>query len=150
MSGSRCRKKTRSKVSKASRRPASRGSTARPPDRPSSHKEIAMAANKKVLLLPGDGIGPEVTKQVMRIVDWFDKRRAVRFDMTQDLVGGAAYEKHGTPITDKTMETAHNTDAVLFGAVGGPQWDSLPFDKKPERGLLRLRKELNLFANLRP
>ncbi len=109
-----------------------------------------MAANKKVLVLPGDGIGPEVTKQVMRIVDWFDKRRAVRFDMTQDLVGGAAYEKHGTPITDKTMETAQNTDAVLFGAVGGPQWDNLPFDKKPERGLLRLRKELNLFANLRP
>jgi 3-isopropylmalate dehydrogenase len=109
-----------------------------------------MAANKKVLVLPGDGIGPEVTKQVMRVVDWFDKRRAVRFDMTQDLVGGAAYEKHGTPITDKTMETAQNTDAVLFGAVGGPQWDNLPFDKKPERGLLRLRKELNLFANLRP
>jgi 3-isopropylmalate dehydrogenase len=109
-----------------------------------------MASNRKLLVLPGDGIGPEAMHQVRRVVDWFDKRRTVSFDVKEGLVGGASYEKHGTPLTDATMELAQNCDATLFGAVGGPQWDNLPFDKKPERGLLRLRKEMDLFANLRP
>ncbi len=109
-----------------------------------------MASNRKLLVLPGDGIGPEAMKQVRRVVDWFDKRRTVSFDVKEGLVGGISYEKHGTPLTDATMELAQNCDATLFGAVGGPQWDNLPFDKKPERGLLRLRKEMDLFANLRP
>ncbi len=109
-----------------------------------------MASNRKLLVLPGDGIGPEAMKQVRRVVDWFDKRRTVSFDVKEGLVGGISYEKHGTPLTDATMALAQECDATLFGAVGGPQWDNLPFDKKPERGLLRLRKEMDLFANLRP
>jgi 3-isopropylmalate dehydrogenase len=109
-----------------------------------------MPANRKLLVLAGDGIGPEAMRQVLRVVDWFDKRRAVRFEVTEDLVGGAAIDKHGTPLTDQTMGRALGVDAVLLGAVGGPKWDNLPFAQKPERGLLRLRKELDLFANLRP
>jgi 3-isopropylmalate dehydrogenase len=109
-----------------------------------------MAANKKLLMLPGDGIGPEVMDQVARIVDWYDKGRAVKFDMDDGLVGGAAIDKEGAPVSDATMAKALAADAVLFGAAGGPKWDDLPFDQKPERGLLRLRKDLGLFANLRP
>lgn len=109
-----------------------------------------MRANKNLLILPGDGIGPEVMGQVHRIVDWMDKRRAVSFDVQEDLVGGAAIDAHGTPLHNATMERAMKADAVLLGAVGGPKWDNLPFAQKPERGLLRLRKELALFANLRP
>ena len=109
-----------------------------------------MAANKQLLVLPGDGIGPEVMGQVLRVVDWFDKRRAVRFDLKEGLVGGASLDKNGTPISDETMADALAADAVLFGSVGGPKWDTNPFDKKPERGILRLRKEMDLFANLRP
>jgi 3-isopropylmalate dehydrogenase len=109
-----------------------------------------MAANKKLLVLPGDGIGPEVMGEVRRVIDWMDKRRAVSFDIKEDLVGGCAIDKHKTPLTDNAMATAMESDAVLLGAVGGPKWDNLPFDQKPERGLLRLRKEMDLFANLRP
>jgi 3-isopropylmalate dehydrogenase len=109
-----------------------------------------MPANRSLLILAGDGIGPEAMRQVRRVIDWFDKHRAVRFEVTEDLVGGAAIDKHGVPLTDETMSRAMSADAVLLGAVGGPKWDNLPFAKKPERGLLRLRKELELFANLRP
>ena len=109
-----------------------------------------MAANRKILSLPGDGIGPEVMRQVNRVVDWFDKKRIASFDVTEDLVGGAAFDKHGTPLAEETMRRAMESDAVLFGAVGGPKWDNLPFAQKPERGLLRLRKDMDLFANLRP
>lgn len=109
-----------------------------------------MASNRKVLVLPGDGIGPEAMRQVMRVVDWFDKRRTVSFDLKTGLVGGAALDAHGTPLTDETMALAQECGTTLFGAVGGPKWDNLPFEKKPERGLLRLRKEMDLFANLRP
>ena len=109
-----------------------------------------MAANKKILVLPGDGIGPEVMQQVGRVIEWFDRRRIATFEVTEGLCGGAAYDAHGTPLTDETLATAQRSDAVLFGAVGGPKWDNLPFQLKPERGLLRLRKEMDLFANLRP
>lgn len=109
-----------------------------------------MAANKTIMVLAGDGIGPEVIDQTRRVVDWMAKHRAVSFDMKDGLVGGAAYEKHKTPLTDETMAEAEAADAVLFGAIGGPQWEALPFESRPERGLLRLRKELGLFANLRP
>ena len=109
-----------------------------------------MASNRKVLMLPGDGIGPEVVGQVRRVMEWMEKRGIAGFDVTEDLVGGAAYDVHGTPLADETLEAAMAADAVLLGAVGGPKWDSLPFEAKPERGLLRLRKELELFANLRP
>ena len=109
-----------------------------------------MTANKKILMLPGDGIGPEVMRQVHRIINWMAKRRAVSFDVAEGLVGGASLDRHGTPLTDEVMAQAAEADAVLFGSVGGPKWDNLEFGKKPERGLLRLRKELGLFANLRP
>ncbi|HYM04272.1 MAG TPA: 3-isopropylmalate dehydrogenase [Stellaceae bacterium] len=109
-----------------------------------------MASNKKLLVLPGDGIGPEVMRQVYRIVEWFDRRRIATFEVSEDLVGGAAYDAHGTPLAESTMQAALAADAVLFGAVGGPKWDALPFALKPERGLLRLRKDMQLFANLRP
>ncbi|MDK9722939.1 MAG: 3-isopropylmalate dehydrogenase [Rhodospirillales bacterium] len=107
-------------------------------------------SNKKLLLLPGDGIGPEVMAQVKRVIDWMAKKRNIKFDVTEDLVGGAAYDKHGIPLTDATMQKAMDSDAVILGAVGGTKWDNLPFEVKPERGLLRLRKDMDLFANLRP
>jgi 3-isopropylmalate dehydrogenase len=109
-----------------------------------------MPKNKKLLILAGDGIGPEVMRQVTRVIDWFAKRRALSFEVSEGLVGGGSIDKHGWPITDETMADAMDADAVLLGAVGGPKWDSLPFEKKPERGLLRLRKDMELFANLRP
>ncbi len=105
---------------------------------------------KKLLILAGDGIGPEVMAQVNRVIDWMAKRRNITFDVSEGLVGGAAYDKHGTPLADETLQQALDADAVLLGAVGGPKWDNLPFAVKPERGLLALRKELKLFANLRP
>ena len=101
-------------------------------------------------MLPGDGIGPECMGQVQRVIDWFNDSRKASFDIEEDLVGGAAIDAHGTPLADATMDKALAADAVLLGAVGGPKWDDLPFAQKPERGLLRLRKEMDLFANLRP
>ncbi len=107
-------------------------------------------SNRKVLVLPGDGIGPEIMGQVMRVAEFFDTRRIASFDMTQGLVGGSAYDAECVPMTDATMAQAQAADAVLFGSVGGPKWETLPFQLQPERGLLRLRKEMDLFANLRP
>ena len=109
-----------------------------------------MASNKNVLILPGDGIGPEVMTEVRRVMDWMGNQRGVGFEVDEDLVGGCAYEKHGVALADETMDKAQEADAVLLGAVGGPQWDNLDFSLKPERGLLRLRKEMDLYANLRP
>ena len=103
-----------------------------------------------LLILPGDGIGPEVMAEVRKIIAWFGDRRGLAFDVSEDLVGGAAYDAHGTPLTDATMAKAQEVDAVLLGAVGGPKYDVLDFSVKPERGLLRLRKEMDLYANLRP
>jgi 3-isopropylmalate dehydrogenase len=103
-----------------------------------------------ILLLPGDGIGPEVMEETQRVLGWFSANRNLAFTTETDLVGGAAYEAHGTPATDAMMQKALKANAVLFGAVGGPQWDKLPFHSKPEQGLLRLRGDLGLFANLRP
>ena len=103
-----------------------------------------------LLILPGDGIGPEVMAEVRKVIGWFEQNRGLSFDVSEDLVGGAAYDKHGKPLSDETMAHAQSVDAVLLGAVGGPKYDNLDFSVKPERGLLRLRKEMDLFANLRP
>lgn len=104
-----------------------------------------------LLLLPGDGIGVETMAEVERIIAFLNKRsNAAKFTTTSDLVGGAAYDKHGVSITDAAMAKADAADAVIFGAVGGPQWDKVPYEHRPEAGLLRLRKDLDLFANLRP
>lgn len=104
----------------------------------------------RLLLLPGDGIGPEVMAETGRVIDWIAKNRGCTFTIERGLVGGIALDTHGVPVTEETMARAKDADAVLFGAVGGPKWDGNSFDKKPERGLLRLRKDLGLFANLRP
>ena len=109
-----------------------------------------MRSTRKVLVLPGDGIGPEIMRQVLRVVDFFDRRQIASFEIAEGLVGGAAYDADGAPLTDATLAQALASDAVLFGSVGGPKWESLPFELRPERGLLRLRKEMDLFANLRP
>ena len=107
-------------------------------------------SNPSLLILPGDGIGPEVMTEVRKVIGWYGENRGLAFDVSEDLVGGAAYDAHGTPLTDETMEKAQDADAVLLGAVGGPAYDNLDFSVKPERGLLRLRKEMDLYANLRP
>jgi len=111
---------------------------------------IKIMPNPSILILPGDGIGPEVMSEVRRVIAWFGEARDLRFDVSEDLVGGAAYDAHGTPLHDDTMAKAMAVDAVLLGAVGGPAYDNLDFSVKPERGLLRLRKEMDLFSNLRP
>src|SRR5580692_10884241 len=107
-------------------------------------------ATQKLLLLPGDGIGPEVMAEVKRLIGWINAKGIAHFETEQGLVGGAAYDASQQSITDATMAKAQAADAVLFGAVGGPKWDSVPYDVRPEAGLLRLRKDLGLFANLRP
>lgn len=107
-------------------------------------------ANTSLLILAGDGIGPEVMAEVKKIISWYGDKRGLAFDVSEDLVGGAAYDVHGVPLADATMAKAQEVDAVLLGAVGGPKYDVLDFSVKPERGLLRLRKEMDLYANLRP
>ena len=109
-----------------------------------------MASNRKVMVLPGDGIGVEVMAANLQLVDWLAKHKSLAFDISEDQVGGAAYDSYGTPLRDETLADAMASDAVLFGAVGGPQYDELAFELKPERGLLALLKEMDLFANLRP
>ena len=105
---------------------------------------------RKILLLPGDGIGPEVVAEVKKIIDWLNKNKSLDFETEEGLVGGTSYEKHKKPITDEVFYKALESEAVILGAVGGPKWDNLEFSKRPERALLKLRKELKLFANLRP
>src|SRR5213596_142923 len=107
-------------------------------------------ATHKLLLLPGDGIGPEVMGEVQRLIDWLNKQGIASFETEQGLVGGSAYDASKQSITGATMAKAMAADAVIFGAVGGPKWDSVPYEARPEAGLLRLRKDLCLFANLRP
>ena len=107
-------------------------------------------ATIKLLLLPGDGIGPEVMAEVKRLIAWMNRRGMGRFETEEALVGGCAYDAHKVAVTDATMDMAKAADAIIFGAVGGPKWDKVPYDVRPEAGLLRLRKDLALFANIRP
>lgn len=106
--------------------------------------------NVSILLLPGDGIGPEAIAELTRVINWFGDNTELSFDITTDDVGGAAYDRYGTPLADSTLDTAKKVDAIVMGAVGGPQWDNVERHLRPEAGLLTLRKELDLFANLRP
>jgi 3-isopropylmalate dehydrogenase len=107
-------------------------------------------ATHKLLLLPGDGIGPEVMAEVKRLIDWLNAQGLAHFETEHGLVGGSAYDADKVAITDATMALAQASDAVIFGAVGGPKWDHVPYEVRPEAGLLRLRKDMALFANLRP
>ncbi len=104
----------------------------------------------KIVIFPGDGIGPEVTAQAMRVLAKISKISNLQFEIEELLAGGASIDRHGIPLTPEALSKAQNSDAVFLGAVGGPKWDSLPSDKRPEKGLLGLRKGLNAFANLRP
>ena len=103
---------------------------------------------KKILILPGDGIGKEVTNECMKIIDYFKK--SIEIEITEELFGGASIDAHGQPLTKDVLDKAMESDAVLLGAVGGPKWEELEHNLKPEKGLLTLRKELEAFANLRP
>lgn len=105
---------------------------------------------KHILILPGDGIGPEVCAQVNKLIAWLNEHSDKNFSTEVKLVGGSAYDEHGSPLPEETLDAAKKADAVLLGAVGGPKWESLPIAVRPEKGLLGLRKELELFANLRP
>ncbi len=107
-------------------------------------------ASFNLFYLPGDGIGPEVMAEVENIVAWFAGQGIAHFETDRGLVGGSAYDAHGAAVSDTDMAKAQSADAVLFGAVGGPKWDKVAYDVRPEAGLLRLRKDLGLFANLRP
>lgn len=104
----------------------------------------------RLLLLPGDGIGPEVTAAACAVLEAVGKRFGYTFSFQEDVIGGAAIDRYGTPLRQETLEAARQHDAVFLGAVGGPKWDHLPKAARPEAGLLRLRKELGLYANLRP
>ena len=105
---------------------------------------------KKVLLLPGDGIGQEVTASAGRILEKIVQLEGIEIELLEGLIGGAAIDSAGDPLPKETLELAKECDAVLLGGVGGPKWDNLPTDKKPEKGLRRIRQELDLFANWRP
>ena len=105
---------------------------------------------RRVLLLQGDGIGPEVIAEVKKVINWFNDKKSLDFEIDEDLVGGISFDKHGTPLTDEVFYKALESAVIMLGAVGGPKWDGVEFSKKPERALLKLRKELKLFANLRP
>ncbi|MGY4499548.1 isocitrate/isopropylmalate dehydrogenase [Bradyrhizobium sp. GM24.11] len=107
-------------------------------------------ATHKLLLLPGDGIGPEVMGEVKRLIDWLNSAGIAKFETDTGLVGGSAYDAHKVSISEGDMAKAMEADAIIFGAVGGPKWDAVPYEVRPEAGLLRLRKDLALFANLRP
>lgn len=105
---------------------------------------------KHILLLPGDGIGPEVVAETKKIIDWFSANGSTQFTTSEALIGGAAYDAVGTPFPDETVVAAKQADAILLGAVGGPKWEPLPIASRPEKGLLGIRKALGLYANLRP
>ena len=109
-----------------------------------------MQQSCSILFLPGDGIGPEVMAQARRVLDWFCRNRGLAADIEDALVGGACYDAHGIAIEDETVDKAQRADIVLLGAAGGPKWQDVPFAQRPEAALMRLRKELDLFANLRP
>lgn len=106
--------------------------------------------SKKILILPGDGIGTEIVAQAVKLLEGLRDRYGFRMELEHAHIGGTAYDHHGSPLPDQTLALARQADAVLMGAVGGPQWEALPRESRPERGLLRLRSELDLFANLRP
>src|SRR5690606_5570070 len=106
--------------------------------------------SKQILVLPGDGIGPEIIAEAVKVLQAASEKYDLKVELEYDELGGAAYDKYGTPLADETLERARKADAVLLGAVGGPKWDTIDPALRPERGLLKIRSQLELFANLRP
>ena len=104
----------------------------------------------RIAVLPGDGIGPDVMREAVKVLGVVAERAGVRFETEEGLVGGCAYDRYGTPLPEAVMELARSSDAVMLGAVGGPKWEALDYSVRPERGLLGLRSGLGLYANLRP
>ncbi len=105
----------------------------------------------RICVFPGDGIGPEVVREALSVLRTVEEVSGTRrFETEEELLGGASYDAHGVPMTERALSLARSSDAILLGAVGGPKWDQLPFEVRPERGLLELRKTFGLFANLRP
>lgn len=109
-----------------------------------------MTRTHSLLLLAGDGIGPEVMAEVKKVIGWIEDNTEINFETEDDHIGGCAYDAYGHPFADETLAKAHKVDAIIMGSVGGPKWDDVDYNLRPEAGLLRLRKELDLFANLRP
>lgn len=106
--------------------------------------------SKQILVLPGDGIGPEIMAEAVKVLNVANKKYALGFELVEDVIGGAAIDRHSVPLADETLDRARQADAVLLGAVGGPKWDTIERDIRPERGLLKIRSQLGLFGNLRP
>ncbi len=109
-----------------------------------------MSKSLKIALLPGDGIGNEISVELIKVLNWINNNTDLNINLIEEIVGGASIDKYGTPLSDKTFEAISKTDAIILGAVGGPKWEGLSFEKRPERGLLNIRKKLDLFANFRP
>ena len=109
-----------------------------------------MAVTKTLMILPGDGIGPEVMQEVRKVIGWINQNSGIRIETQDGLVGGASFDKYGVPLSEETLDKCKESDAILLGAVGGPKWNDVEYAFRPEAGLLNLRKELQLFANLRP
>ncbi len=109
-----------------------------------------MTKNYTLTILPGDGIGPEAMAEVRKVITWLEDTQDISFTLHEDDIGGAAYDRYGVPLADETLQKCKASDAVIMGSVGGPKWDKVDYDKRPEQGLLNLRKEMQLFANLRP
>lgn len=107
-------------------------------------------SKKSILLLPGDGIGPEIVAEARKLLDWLTANGHISLYLEEGLIGGAAYDRTGNPLPEETVILAKQADAVLLGAVGGPKWEPLPYEVRPERGLLGIRKVLDLYCNLRP
>ncbi len=105
---------------------------------------------QNILILPGDGIGPEIVAEAVKVISWLQGHAGLDVTLTHDMIGGQAYDEYGVPFADETLAKCRAADAILMGSVGGPKWDGVDYDKRPEAGLLRARKELDLFANLRP
>lgn len=109
-----------------------------------------MTPKHTLTILPGDGIGPEIMAEARKVITWLEQTQNLSFTLHEDDIGGAAYDKYGQPLADETLAKCQASDAVIMGSVGGPQWDNVDYNLRPEAGLLRLRKEMGLFANLRP
>ena len=109
-----------------------------------------MSNTHNIMMLPGDGIGPEIMAQVEKLITWINDNTDLTLKTEHGLIGGCSTDAHGVPLSDETLEKCRASDMIMLGAVGGPKWDGVAYNKRPEAGLLRLRKELDLFANLRP